>query len=849
METLISSNTAEALGWTILHSLWQATLVGILLMLLLKLMKNGTSTQRYFISLAALSMVVVMALVTFFTIYRPLAPIASTGLSEAIWLDIATLQASEKTWEDYISLAFSFANSYSPQISLLWIIGVVILSIRFLINLIYIHQLKTYKVKPASMEWEGRLKAIAQKINIHRQIKLVESALVEVPTVVGWLKPAILFPLGMFTALPPYEIESILAHELAHIRRNDFIINILQSVIEILFFYHPAVWFISKQIESERENCCDDIAVAVAGDSLTYIKALTHLATLKINHLSPALAITGKNGGLLQRVNRIARNAKLVNRWARQHTISPKLTAATIVIMSVLLLATKTEATTYLVEKLEQTPLEFLVKPFESEEKTQEKNKGIKENIALNDTTKKAQKAITASIDELAKSRVVTFFGDTLKLEGVGRTIFYNIKGDSLGKGILFMNPYLSKIKLPLDKFEIDTIESKFGNICTYKIKGFDSLNNAWSWLHDGNNLIPIPSLKKMSKVQVDSLMKELNQKGAGFQIFKDSLTKNFKFMSNDQVTININADATAKSKNANLSNNITINHNNRNSTSINTVTINLADPASKNDINLSNKVTINTGGATIISGQNAGGKNPLYVIDGKPLPKGNINSQEAFKNIDVKEIASISVLKGKSATDKYGENGKDGVVEIITKQGQKNGLSVPKEDLSTSPVFSNQKVLLVIDGEVIEKSKNKETLKKIQPQDIISMNILKNKTATDIYGEEGKDGVIVITTRKSANAYKKEEIEAKEDKIDVRIFPNPSRSEVNIRFLTESNDPIWVEAYDIKGEKVATILDGAKLNKGQNNISWDTNALPTGAYIIKIKQGTTFSQHKIILD
>lgn len=847
MNTLIPSNVAEALGWTILHSLWQASTIGVVLMLLLKVTKNTQANQRYLLSLAALFSILLMAVITFFTIYQPHNQGAPSDLSEEIaWLHFPTFQESEKTWKDYISMGISMANKYSYELSLLWLIGVTFLSIRFLINLLYIYQLKTYKTKPASIEWEGRLRTIAEKINIHRQIKLVESALVQIPTVVGWLKPVILFPLGMFTALPPHEIESILAHELAHIRRNDFIINILQSIVEILFFYHPVVWYISKNIENERENCCDDIAIAVTGDSLTYIKALTNLANLKINTLTPALAITGKNGSLLQRVSRIARNTNLVNRWARQHTISPKLTAAMIVIMSLLLLVTNTEATTFLVEKLEKTPLEFLVKPFEKEN-------SIEKDLSLSDTTKKAnkmQKTVKVYFDTLLSGDTTVSIKTIVTKDGKTDTLYNIVKhsnmpfyyefndknlrkgfllnstGDTLGKGFLLLSPTMYKLNIPFDKFEIDTIESKNG-VCIYKIKGFDSLNTSWSWLHDGYNLTAIPALKKTVKTQVDRLGKIwLHYPNGEDKLLLISNLKKYKeFMY----------------------------------LPIDSIFKHLKKLKQGEDFQIYN---------------HSDDKSPLYIIDGEELPQGKDVSSEILKKLKPEEIASIEILREEKATKLYGDKGKNGVILIKTKKGKKKksdtseNINVPQNETMPqsqnftlrmpNPINSSDKPLFVIDGEMIEKEKSTEIVKSINPNDIVSINILKGESANTIYGVEGKDGVVIIHTTKTMERPKREDIaqgikviglEPLKKGEDISIYPNPSQNYVNIRFILEKDEPVWIEVHNLSGQKIATINNGSYLNKGQNSFLWNTANIPSGNYLITIRHGDKASQHKLILD
>src|SRR5213075_1678041 len=139
----------------------------------------------------------------------------------------------------------------------------------------------------------------AHAMRLRRAVKLVESAAVEVPAVISWLRPVVLLPASTLTGLAPKQIEMVLAHELAHIRRHDFLVNILQAVVETLMFYHPAVWWMSRRLRIERENCCDDLAVAVCGDALQYARALTRLEELRGG---PRIALAANGGSLLTRV-------------------------------------------------------------------------------------------------------------------------------------------------------------------------------------------------------------------------------------------------------------------------------------------------------------------------------------------------------------------------------------------------------------------------------------------------------------------------------------------------------------------------------------------------------------------
>ncbi len=134
-------------------------------------------------------------------------------------------------------------------------------------------------------------------------MRLLASASATVPFVVGWLRPVVLVPAALLTGLHPAEVEAIFAHELAHIRRHDFLVNLLQNVVETLLFYHPAVWWMSAQIRMEREHCCDDVAAAVCGGALDYARALVALERLRP---ATGLMVAASGGSLLERIRRLA---------------------------------------------------------------------------------------------------------------------------------------------------------------------------------------------------------------------------------------------------------------------------------------------------------------------------------------------------------------------------------------------------------------------------------------------------------------------------------------------------------------------------------------------------------------
>jgi beta-lactamase regulating signal transducer with metallopeptidase domain len=198
-----------------------------------------------------------------------------------------------------------------PTLILVWLLGVSMLSLRLLTGWIWIQRLRTHGVSPAAEAWQAMSVRLSRRLHIARAITLLESTLVDVPTVIGWLKPVVLLPATALAALSPQQLEAILAHELAHIRRHDYLVNLLQTLVETLLFYHPAVWWLSRRIRIERENCCDDLAVSLCGDPVAYASALADLEALRSAapeftrkpHDHIAMAATG--GSLLHRVRRL----------------------------------------------------------------------------------------------------------------------------------------------------------------------------------------------------------------------------------------------------------------------------------------------------------------------------------------------------------------------------------------------------------------------------------------------------------------------------------------------------------------------------------------------------------------
>ena len=305
MQMLASQPWVERLGWTLVHFLWQGLTIAALYAAARRgITRKSSPNTRYLLACAALASMMAAPLVTW-NLMRP------SGASPELAYRIRSAPPAHSTSDvPAATLPPSVRSTVSsvPSTQLLayvvmvWLAGAVAFWVRLAGGWVVAARMRSMSVRRAPPEWQEILRRLGARIGLSRPVQLLVSALVQVPTVVGWLRPVVLVPVGALSGLPPEHLEALLLHELAHIRRHDYLVNILQSVAEALLFYHPAVWWVSGHIRAERELCCDDVAVSVSGDALTYARALAQLESYRVAHLGAAVAA---NGGSLS--NRIAR--------------------------------------------------------------------------------------------------------------------------------------------------------------------------------------------------------------------------------------------------------------------------------------------------------------------------------------------------------------------------------------------------------------------------------------------------------------------------------------------------------------------------------------------------------------
>ncbi|MBN8249403.1 MAG: M48 family metalloprotease [Verrucomicrobia bacterium] len=291
----LQSPALSRLGEVLLHFLWQGAAVAAVLAVVLMRWRNRPPADRYGVACVGLFL---LPLLTWFwldsavatpapepAVFHPGSP--SPGFS--------TVPAPARPW----------IRPVLPWLALGWAAGTVVLGIRLLGGWIRVGHLGRTDRSPAPASWSAVLEDVAAGLGIQVPVTLWESARIRTPMILGWLRPVVLFPVGLLAGLPPGQVRALLAHELAHLRRHDYLVNLCQSLVEAVLFYHPAVWWISRQIRLERERCCDELAASVLEDRRILAEALVTLAECQFIGLPLAMAAAG--GSLTERVQRLLR--------------------------------------------------------------------------------------------------------------------------------------------------------------------------------------------------------------------------------------------------------------------------------------------------------------------------------------------------------------------------------------------------------------------------------------------------------------------------------------------------------------------------------------------------------------
>jgi beta-lactamase regulating signal transducer with metallopeptidase domain len=304
-------NFTEIAGLTLLHFIWQGTLVGLAASAALWFARHRTAAARYVLACAALTAMVALPFVTAY--WLTAAPATVRAVGQVVGTNTAARRDAllNPVGNGQTVIGFAQGPTAGSQnasglfmlVTWLWVAGVAVLSMRMAAGCWRIGRLHKLALASNVSAWQLAADRLAARLYLRRAVHVVETTLVDTPAVVGWLKPVMLLPVAALAGLSPAQVEAILAHELAHVRRHDFYVNLVQTIAETLLFYHPAVWWLSARIRAEREHACDDTALAMCGDRGLYADALVRLEAGRRDRPLVAPAATG--GLMTVRVRRI----------------------------------------------------------------------------------------------------------------------------------------------------------------------------------------------------------------------------------------------------------------------------------------------------------------------------------------------------------------------------------------------------------------------------------------------------------------------------------------------------------------------------------------------------------------
>src|SRR5260221_2130417 len=312
LAALLGGPLFARIGWALLAFVWQGTLVAALLACAGLALRRRKASLRYAVGCGALLLMLAMPIATFLTqgaqfreVRDASDPRVATGPAAA---PASRVSSEPSGFQRSSAGGFALtvrrsADSLTPFLVAGWLLGVLLLSLRFLAGWTAARSLVRREVSPAPDALVASLARLSERLRVSRPVRLMQSAVLAVPTALGAIRPVILLPLCAAASLSPEAVEALLAHELAHIRRHDYLVNLLQTAVETLLFYHPAVWWVSRWIRAERENCCDDLAVMATGDPRAYARALVGLEESRGFALELSVAANG--GSLWRRVARL----------------------------------------------------------------------------------------------------------------------------------------------------------------------------------------------------------------------------------------------------------------------------------------------------------------------------------------------------------------------------------------------------------------------------------------------------------------------------------------------------------------------------------------------------------------
>ncbi|WP_320019293.1 M56 family metallopeptidase [Labilibaculum manganireducens] len=803
---------SHAIGWTLIHSVWQTTVIGGIIWLIFRFISKDNARIRYALSGLGLLLICVASAITF---CRYIPSNTSTTLDDFTALlgtsDIIPQEESffTKQWTQIqIQLESSFL--YLVQI---WMIGMLFLSINLILKYIHTLKLKKHLTYPLRSNYKSIADRLVKKYNLKQNILFKESGLLDIPSVIGYFKPIVLIPVSMLSGIPENQLEIIIAHELAHIRRHDYLLQFIQGIIELIFFYHPVVWWLSSVVNAEREHICDDLAVKVCGESLTLIKALNNMEAIRKKQYELVLGFSGKKGKVLNRIKRILRPKASTNPRRERFMLSGVFTLlfAGLFLISNFAISGNTDYQKAFFSKInildkttnqsdksiqnEELPLDLI-----NAKSDQKKKKEVKKQTEIAATEIEPEEVTEVEEMELSEMPPMPVMTTMPTLPPIVEMPFNSFDAPefSFPKDSVKSDRW---VKMKADKIIKEQLEAMKSAEREMKDMKVDlDVDQMRKELQEGLkdldfNTVEFQNEMKQQQIEIDRQLKELSD---GNFIREQELQK--KELENRLKEIEENSELNRKEKEqlkselketvermnskefqdqlkkqltdakeslqehkAKIESGEFENRLKEQRENIQQQLKKIESPEFQEKMNQQikeSKTRIQEDIKRVNSDEyrkeleetirrspkarrgliidhariSDPDEQPLIILDGKEITRSQMDQ------ISPNEIASISVLKDDSTIKLYGKEAKNGVILITSKSNDPKNASAVKLNSGNT----ENPPLYILDGNKISS----EAATRVHPNDIESINVLKDKEAVKKYGESAKNGAIEIASK-----------------------------------------------------------------------------------------------------
>ncbi len=759
---------SEALAWTIFHSIWQAALIAGLLALAFRFINQNNARLRY--TLASLSMLLIFVLAGFtFVLSLPAqslpVSLGHSGINTAV---IAETSSQAFSWDWLKSLLPT--QILFPILLKTWIIGICLLSLRMVINYTTALRLKKHKAFPLDEKHLAIAHNVLKRFKIKKAVLFKESRSIDSPSLIGYFKPVILLPISLMSGIPDNQLETIIAHELAHISRHDYLVQFIQGIIEILFFYHPMVWWLSSVVNTEREHICDDLAVKVCGESLTLIKALNNMESLRKKKPEFVLSFSGKKANLLHRVRRILNPVSVKHPKLERGLISALFVFALsgMILFSNLAnsknqVQDESKNSANLLIGDEMSSISPLIHAPQKKKKKSKKKKiaapaepavaSVDELQALPEVPELNDKAIALPDTVKEVEEVLEIQKDALKdaLEEL-EEVSVEINEETI-KELKESLKELESVDIDIEK---ELIEAEAEMDIELKELEMIEIDDSFKDIDENTDLSE--KEKKELKAKIKASLEKVNSEEFRQQIRenlergRESLKHQMEKIKSGQFQKNIEIqkekikEMIEKFESPEFQKNLKENLE-KSREHIKARLKEIESPEFQEELKEKIKESKKKNKKTKI--KFSSDETPLCLLNGLEI------SKKVMEKLDPDSIDSITVLKDEESKKAYGSKARDGIILIRTKNTSRNNAT--KNKTIKFKGKTKNPPLYIIDGSKMDKSMN---INDIDPADIESITVLKDESAIEKYGKEAKNGVIEIITKneriKNFNEYMK---------------------------------------------------------------------------------------------